>query len=193
MIAEASRRITSAALDAAAASLRVELAVIRAVAEVEAKGDGFLPDGRPKILFEAAQFGKRTEHVFDAEHPTISCRGWEEAKKHYKGGAEEYPRLAEARALAEKAALESTSWGTFQIMGFNARASGFQTVQDFVAAMHESADRHLVAFVALITTWKLDEAMRAKDWRRFARVYNGTGQIDHYATLLARAHRKHAA
>jgi len=35
-----------------AKSLNVEVASIKAVAEVESSGDGFLADGKPKILFE---------------------------------------------------------------------------------------------------------------------------------------------
>ncbi|WP_262919099.1 N-acetylmuramidase family protein [Niabella hibiscisoli] len=36
----------------AARQLNCEVAAIKAVAEVESKGDGFLPTGEPKILFE---------------------------------------------------------------------------------------------------------------------------------------------
>ncbi|WP_316856208.1 peptidoglycan-binding protein, partial [Ralstonia mannitolilytica] len=46
------RHLTDADLQAAAEKLNVPLAAIRAVNEVESKGNGFLADGRPVILFE---------------------------------------------------------------------------------------------------------------------------------------------
>ena len=43
----------------AAKELNCEVAAIRAVAEVESLKGGFLPDGRPKILFERHVFHQR--------------------------------------------------------------------------------------------------------------------------------------
>ena len=54
-----STTLTDADFARAAKALNVEVAAIRAVAEVEAAGAGFLPDGRPAILYEA--------HIFHAE------------------------------------------------------------------------------------------------------------------------------
>ena len=54
-----STTLTAADFARAAKNLNVEIAAIRAVAEVEAAGAGFLPDGRPAILYEA--------HMFHAE------------------------------------------------------------------------------------------------------------------------------
>ena len=42
-----------------AKALNVEVAVIKAVAEVESRGDGFLADGKPKILFKPHIFWKQ--------------------------------------------------------------------------------------------------------------------------------------
>ena len=50
----------------------IEVALIKAVAEVESKGSGFLKNSYPKILFEAHQFSKHTNHVFDEKYPHIS-------------------------------------------------------------------------------------------------------------------------
>ena len=56
-----STTLTAADFARAAKNLNVEIAAIRAVAEVEAAGAGFLPDGRPAILYEAHIFHKRNE------------------------------------------------------------------------------------------------------------------------------------
>lgn len=37
-------------------------------------------------------------------------------------------------SIHREAALHSTSWGAFQIMGFNFALYGFHSVEDFVAA-----------------------------------------------------------
>ncbi|MBZ2397801.1 N-acetylmuramidase family protein, partial [Erwinia amylovora] len=44
--------MTAADLQRAAGTLGVPLAAVRAVNEDESRGSGFLPDGRPVILFE---------------------------------------------------------------------------------------------------------------------------------------------
>src|SRR6185295_10213057 len=94
---------------------------------------GFLADGRPKILFEAHVFGQRTQQRFTRSHPALSSRTWNRAL--YQGGAREWARLAAAMQLDRRAALESASWGAFQIMGFNFAACGFSDVEAMVAAM----------------------------------------------------------
>ena len=58
----------------AAAALNCEEACIKAVAEVESRGGGFLKSGRPKILFEAHIFSKRTHHLHDKGHADLSSK-----------------------------------------------------------------------------------------------------------------------
>ena len=94
---------------------------IWAVLTVETRGFGYLPDRRPQILFERHWFSRLTNRRFDGAHPDISNR----SPGGYKGGAAEYARLAQARALDEEAALKSASWGLPQIMGFNHAGAGF--------------------------------------------------------------------
>ena len=93
----------------AANLLGVNVAAIKAVAEVEAAGSGFLPDGRPKILFEAHIFSKFTNRVYNASHPDISSTSWN--RSLYKGGTKEYERLEKAKKLNLEAAYKATSWG----------------------------------------------------------------------------------
>jgi hypothetical protein len=103
-----------------AQSLNVEAAALRAVAAVESAGSGFLPEPSPlpKVLFEGHAFHRLTQGRFDASHPTLSYPKW--TKQFYsKTGAGEWDRLNAACALDRTAALQSASWGMFQIMGFN--------------------------------------------------------------------------
>jgi hypothetical protein len=149
--------------------------VVRAVAEVEARGSGFLRNSDlPAILFEGHIFHRLTGGRFSKAHPTISYPAW--TKQHYKGGRGEYDRLAAAAKLDREAALKSASWGRFQIMGFNHRAAGFETVEDFVNAMGEGEGEHLRAFGNFLeANPRMVEALCGKQWAEFARRYNGPG------------------
>lgn len=181
--------LAEADLVEAADTLGCELAAVKAVAEVESAGGGFLADGRPKILFESYQFHQRTKGAYDVSHPHISRPRWE---RDYKGGAAEYGRLADAIALDRRAALLSASWGRFQIMGFNYTGAGFDDVEPFVRAHVSGEPEQLRAFVRLIQNWGLADALRGRRWAEFARRYNGAGYKQNaYDTKLDAAYRKH--
>jgi hypothetical protein len=182
---------------AAAKLLNCDVAAIKAVAEVESSGNGFLTDGRVKILFEGHQFYKYTKGKFAVSHPTICFKKW--TKKFYATGpnadargAGELARLAEAMALNETAALLSASYGKFQIMGFNFAIAGFTTVQDFYTAMQISEAEHLMAFCNYIKANAIDDELRSHNWAGFALRYNGAEyKKNQYDTKLAKAHKKY--
>ncbi len=182
--------LTEADWQRAASALGVDVAAIKAVAEVEASRSGFLADGRPKILFEAHQFSDRTDGRFDRSHPGISSPRWN--RDLYVGGAGEHTRLQEAMALDRGAALESASWGRFQIMGFNHEAAGFGNVEDFVAAMRQDEGRQLDAFVSFIRSDpSMHRALQDHDWAGFAAAYNGSGYAaNQYDTRIADAYQR---
>lgn len=160
----------------AANALAVPVAAVKAVCKVEAPNGGFLPDGQVTILFERHQFAGRTGGRFNASHPNVSNPN----AGGYVGGEGEHIRLAQAVRLDRKAALESCSWGKFQIMGFNYAAAGFNSLQDFINAVSRSEGEQLDAFVSFIQkdrggkTWQaLKDAVETGDWAPFARLYNG--------------------
>ncbi|HEV2706559.1 MAG TPA: N-acetylmuramidase domain-containing protein [Pyrinomonadaceae bacterium] len=189
-VVTAVRTLTDADYTACATSLNCEVAAIRAVVDVESRGSGFLPDGRPKILFEALHFHRFTGGKYDKSHPNISSPVWK--RSLYKGGAAEWGRLEEAAALDRTSAYKATSWGLFQIMGFNYQASGFQSVEDFVAAMKESEGAQLQAFANFVRNQKWDGFLRNRQWAMFAKRYNGPSYAqNHYDTKLADSYRKH--
>lgn len=180
--------LTDADIARAAQLLGCEPAAIRAVAAVESAGSGFLPDQRPKILFEAHIFSRLTAHKFDATHPDISSPTWNKAL--YRGGAAEYERLSAAIALDRDAALQSCSWGKFQLMGFNWRKCGFQRLQDFVDAMGKSEGAQLTAFCHFVKSMGLDDELRRLDWVGFARGYNGPSfALQEYDVRCAKSYR----
>lgn len=140
-----------------------------AVMSVETHGCGFLPDRRPAILFERHIFHRRTKGAFDDAHPDVSAS----APGGYLGGAAEYSRLERAMTLDRDAALDSTSWGLAQIMGFNAALTRFVTPDGMIAAMADREDAQLQAMADFLVARHLDRPLARRDWTAFARGYNG--------------------
>ncbi|WP_156917682.1 N-acetylmuramidase domain-containing protein [Salinarimonas rosea] len=183
--------LTPAGFEAARARLGVAPAVLWAVMAVEARACGFLPDRRPVILFERHVFHRRTGGRFDAAHPGISHA---RPGGYGAAGAAQHARLATALALDRRAALESTSWGLGQVMGFNAAPAGYADVEALVAAMRASEDAQLAAMAAFVVARGLAEPLRAHDWAAFARGYNGPAFARNaYDLRLARARESLAA
>lgn len=151
-------------------ALDIDEAALWAILAVETRGFGFLPDKRPKILFERHIFHARTDGKFSTKFPDISS-----AKSGgYSGGAAEYDRLARAINLNRSAALESASWGLPQIMGFNATKLKFDGVDDMVKKFLTGEDAQLDGAVAYIkASSALHAAVRDHKWATVAFFYNG--------------------
>lgn len=182
----------------AAERLRVPLATVYAVDEVESGRDGgFDSLGRCTILYEPHVFSRETEHRFDATQGGVSNPKWKGVP--YPTGSEDernaanWAKLEYAAKLpgAEVAAYRSASYGRFQVMGFNHQICGFATVAEFVSAMQRSERDHLMAFIAYVEKRNLGRYLQAGNWEAFAAGYNGTGQAKAYGAKIAAAVRKH--
>ncbi len=155
----------------AAQTIGCEVAAVKAVAAVESRGNGFLPSGRPKILFQSHVFSKHTKHKYDPLFPDISTRHQNAAL--YRGGEHEYSRLLKAMLLDRSAALMSASWGKFQIVGQGFQEAGSPDIESFVSSMSKSEGAQLEAFCKFVRSKKLVAALKDHDWAGFARSYNG--------------------
>jgi len=157
----------------------LELAVVKAVNEVESGGKGFLVDGRPKILFEGHIFWRELEKRninpgnFANANPDILYKNY--SKKYYLGGVAEYNRLEKAIKINAEAAKSAASWGLYQIMGFNAVSIGYKSVNDYVDKMYLNEGEHLKAFGLFLAKNNLIGLLRNKKWAEFAAKYNGPG------------------
>lgn len=188
--------LTDADLVKAAATLGVSLAAVRAVNEVESRGQGMLADGRPVILFERHVFYKALDkHGVDAagvaeKWPAIASK----TPGGYQGGGAEYMRLATACAIHRAAALESCSWGAFQIMGYHWEFLGYASADEFVERMKESEGHQLEAFVRFIAkNPPLLAALKGRKWAAFAKLYNGPNYARNlYDAKLAQAYTRYA-
>jgi hypothetical protein len=191
-----SQVLTEEDYERAAKALNCEVAAIKAVAEVESAGSGFLPDGRPTILYEAHVFHKETggrhANAKDRRGVALSSSSW---NKNLYGatGTNQHNRYEDARQHNTDAANKACSWGIFQILGQNHKVCGFGTSQEFVDAMWTGgASAHMDAFVKFIQSNKLDGPLRLKDWATFARGYNGPGYAQNqYDKKMAAAYARY--
>lgn len=171
----------------AATLLGCSVAAVRAVCEVEAPRGGFNPDGTPVTLFEGHKFWQFTGGKFKVQAPDLCYPQW--TRKHYgKDWQAEKDRLDRACKLDREAALQSASWGRFQIMGFNHHVVGHDTIQKFVNAMYAGEREQLLAFCRYVLTTGLAGALRRCDWTGFARGFNGPRHAENgYAPRIAAA------
>jgi len=164
--------ITEQQFKESALRIGCKVAAIKAVTEVESRGSGFLKTGFPKILFEPHIFWKQLRNK--GITPVVSDICYPVWKTKPYGSVESQPdRLDKAVKINREAALMSASWGLFQIMGFNYKACGCKTIQEFVNRMMDSEDEQLELFINYITNSKLDDELINEDWAGFARGYNG--------------------
>jgi hypothetical protein len=189
------KKITLNELSDLACKFNLELADVQTVFEVEAAGNGFLSDGKPKILFERHWFSKLTNRVYDGIHPDISNK----ATGGYKGGLGEWARFDKASKLngqkTRDAAIQATSWGAGQIMGFHYKDLGFETPQDFLNQNFKGEAEQfeiMLRFISLPKNAAMYKALKGKRWADFAKLYNGPQYAkNNYDVKLAAAYQKH--
>jgi hypothetical protein len=188
-------------IEAVAQELKIEVAVVKAVNEVESSGRGFLVDGRVKILFEGHVFWQQlAQRKIDPlplvkGNENVLYKSW--TKKFYVGGKGEYARLDQAIAILDsakvaEAAYASASWGLFQIMGYHFKSLGYTEIMQFVGEMKESEGQQLSIFSRYIQVNKLTKYLKNKQWAEFALRYNGEGyKANKYDQKLEKAYLKY--
>ena len=150
---------------------------IHAVLDTEAAGTGFDVSGRPRMLFEPHIFYRILARsgapgaLAKAINAGLACKRWG-AKPYPK---DSYPRLLQAMAIDENAALQSASWGLGQVMGFNAPMAGYATAKGMVEAFMADEENQLRGMIQFIITNKLGDALHRHAWAEFAYGYNGAG------------------
>lgn len=194
----------------AAQRLGVTVAHVKTVADVETAREAFMSDGRTPILFERHVFWKQciiprrpgdTQASLKRQRDTVWAKTHSDICNPKAGGygrsSAQYDRLARAQSISDTAALESASWGSFQIMGYHGVNIGWHSVQAFVRAMQASQADHLRAFVGwIIAHPAAHRALQASDWHGFARVYNGPAYAKgprNYAVEMQKAFTSYTA
>jgi len=171
--------------------LGVNEATLWAMLHVESSQVGYLSDRRPQILFERHIFSRLTGGAYDATNSGISNPI---AGGYGASGPAQYPRLGEAVALDDNAALQSASWGLGQVMGENFALGGYASVDAMVADMCTSEDAQLAMMVEFIVQNHLATALQMHNWAAYARGYNGPNfAAQQYDVRLANAYATFSA
>lgn len=185
--------ITDEDIRLAAVRLGVTKRHIKMLRKVESGGRSFDDRGRPIILFEPHIFYRRTQGRYGST--SFSNRTWDRSlyPKSYDG---RWQQMADAAEKDAAAAVESASWGLWQIMGFHWNTLGYESAWDFAASIVKSEAGHLEALVRFIEVNGLQdelaacEAGKPDSCRPFARAYNGTGYAqNNYHVKMAEALR----
>ncbi len=190
-----SKKLTEAQIAAQSKALGIEVAALRAVIEVECKGSGFNADGTPVILFERHVFRQRLiangkVAVADKvvrERPDLCSK----STGAYGLYSAQHGRLNAAAQYHRESALESASWGIGQVMGYHWQALGYPSLQAFINAMYKDEASQLDAMCRYIKVNNLVNALKNKDWKAFARGYNGAAYAKNsYDVKLGNAYKK---
>lgn len=190
-----SKKLTTEQIRTVAKHNNIPYAALRAVIEVEARGDGFNSDGTPVILFERHIFrrrlianGKESLAVrLTRERPDI-CNT---TMGGYGKYSQQHNRLGDAVRYDRTSALESASWGIGQVMGFHWKSLGYPTLQSFINAMYRDEVSQLDAMIRFLKVNNLDRHLRTLNWAAFARGYNGASyKVNKYDEKLAAAYNK---
>ena len=179
--------------------LSIDPAVAVAVLQAESSGEPFGPDGRMIIRFEIHIFyqnwGRANEAVF-RQHFTFDANTiWQghlwradptgEWQSFHGDQNAEWQIFTFARGLDERAAMLSISMGAPQIMGFNHKSIGYASPQDMFGAFQSDVRNQIDSLFRFMEVNNLVDAVRNGDYRSFAQVYNGPGQADAYAAIIA--------
>ena len=185
--------------------LNVPVNALIAVLVAESSGRVFAADGRMVIRFEVHLFyrswGEKNQSVFNNffQFDTSSTKNnWKNHKwrpnvesdfQSFHGSQEkEWNVLAFARALDDTSALSSISMGAPQLMGFNYKRLGYESVQHMFDAFARSAHAQLLGMFDFVkgpgATSPAVQALQSKDYLTFASIYNGSGNADTYRGII---------
>lgn len=167
-------------------------AALLAFVEVETGGRGFDPlTGKIIIQFEPAWFKKKV--------PYAPSGAWSVNKVERQRA--EWSAFNDAFSIDKKAAMESTSIGLGQIMGFHWKRLGYASVRDMWDDAKKGVDRQIWQMCRFISTdIKLRSSLQALDWDGVAVRYNGAGYKElakkigrePYDISMAKAYQKYS-
>lgn len=160
-------KITNDQIKKIAMESGIEYAALKAFIQVETGGIGFATDtGKLIIQFEPAWFKKKAPY---APSGTWSVNTVDKQSK-------EWLAFNSAFKINPNAAMESTSIGLGQIMGFHYKTLGFKTVGEMWDDAKKGEYNQVMQMVKFIKSIPaLYKALKDKNWHVVAVKYNGAG------------------
>lgn len=170
----------------------LNLKFLQAVARVESSGQPFREyeelGNYPTIRFEPNKFNKYKRPQVEPMPYTNNGKGF--SSKSSETGPSAY---LEALKRDRDAAILSTSYGQYQIMGFNHKGLGYNTPEGFLGAMM-TEEGQTEAFVRFIMNNKYLRTAAEKsnpaqgDFYQFAKSYNGPSNAEAYSKKIQKAY-----
>lgn len=182
--------------------LAIRSSSIVAVLAAESGGNAFGTDGRMIIRFENhifnSNWGQRNRAVFDRHFSFNRQQTWLDHKwrpderspwvSFHGNQALEWQVFNFARGLDETSAMLSISMGAPQIMGFNYRAIGYESVQSMFQRFSASAHAHILGVFDFVkgpgSTSAALQALQRRDFLTFASIYNGPARASSYKVII---------
>ena len=162
----------------AAKELGIEKEVLMAIAKQESKGSSFQAVKQATILFERHKMysllikkgnTKASVDALSIEHPSIVNKN--------SGGYNDmtsYDKLKTAKSIDYDCAVQSCSWGKFQVMGFH-YANLYSSPRELEKAMNMCELQQFKYFVLYLKkTNGMVDALKNKNWEGIATLYNGS-------------------
>lgn len=191
-----------AAIERLAAKYNLDPKLARAVMRVESAGRGII-NGKVLARFEPrvwltsecpAELRDVGRMLFAygsrPQDDRMSLTGtW---KEFHGNQSLEHLAISVASAVDRESAIRSASFGLAQVMGFNAKLVGYQSTEQMVDLFSRSEEAQAAAFFEYCDKRRDSQgsaldALRNGDLIRFARMYNGIGQEQLYASLIQQA------
>lgn len=176
-----------------ACQFKFEPAALAAFIEVESGGKGFdEKTGKIIVQFEPVWFKRLA--------PYTPSGAWSVNKVDVQ--SKEWIAFNDAFSKNANKAMESTSIGLGQIMGFHYKRLGYATVGAMWDDAKKGLERQVWQIAKFIETDKaLQMALRIGDWHKVATIYNGSGYMaiakkygrEPYNLSMAKAYGKYKA
>lgn len=185
-------RITDTQIRQIAENNGLTFAQLKAFIEVESGGRGFdQQTGKILIQFEP--------HWFRRKEPYAPSGAWSLNKVDVQ--SKEWPAFNNAFKISPNSAMESTSIGLPQIMGFHWKRLGYPSVGAMWDDFKLGEYQQVLALVRFIKTdARLYKALKSRDWHTVATIYNGAKYKEMakkwgrepYDISLRKAHEKYS-
>ena len=165
--------------------LVIDPKVLEAVTRVESSSSGFGATNKLKIRIEAHlllsdNYGDKAafeEHFQAGANYTgyIRRETGEWFEYHKQGQVGEWKAFEKAKLINPRLALLNTSFGAAQIMGFNYKRVGYNSVEEMYDAFNRAESNHIIGlFNYFLSDSELLQAAKVKDWDKIGELYNGS-------------------
>jgi hypothetical protein len=165
--------------------LTLDPLVLEAITMVESNSSGFGLENKLKIRVEAHLL--LDENYGDPEAFTghfqagpnysgfIKRTTGEWYDYHKMGQTGEWNAFELARSINPELAMLNTSMGSSQVMGFNHKRIGYETVQQMWNSFNRSEGNHIYGITNyILSDPQLIKAVKNKDWKVIGKLYNGS-------------------